>query len=221
MLLVLLFSCNRITERKSEYAVHGIDISRYQKQINWDSIVNSNIHFAFIKATEGKEHIDSFYCKNWNDLGSKAIKKGAYHFFRPSVPAHQQFLNYSSIVSLSDGDLPPVLDFEVTGKLSDREINTILTDLLDLLQEHYQTKPIIYTNLKLYNKHIASSFDHYPIWIARYSSETPLLTHGKSWAFWQYGNRGRIPGIVGDVDLNVFHGSLEELDSLCLMGLNL
>jgi len=125
-------------------------------------------------------------------------------------------VNYSSLVSLQKGDLPPVLDFEVTGSLNDQEINTILTDLLLLLQNHYQTKPIIYTNLKLYNRYIANNFDDYPIWIARYSDETPILTHGKSWTFWQYGNRGRVSGIVGDVDLNVFNGSLDELNSLCL-----
>jgi lysozyme len=62
---------------------------------------------------------------------------------------------------------------------------------------------------------LAGHFDEYPLWIARYNTREPTLACGRDWQFWQYGSRGKIEGISGNVDFNVFHGSLEQLDSLC------
>lgn len=198
------------------YEVHGIDVSRYQQKVNWSAIEPSQIQFVFVKATEGEEHVDSLYHRNWEALGRKNIKRGAYHFYRPSISAQIQFRNYTNQVKLKTGDLPPVIDFEATGNLNEEQIKASLKELILLMQDHYHTAPILYTNLKLYKRYIASAFEGYPIWIARYNEETPLLDQGTDWAFWQYGNRGRVHGIEGDVDLNVFAGSMKELNALCI-----
>lgn len=213
---IVCFSCEGITERKAGYAVHGIDISRYQRTVDWSAIDDSLIQFVFVKATEGEEHVDSLFHRNWDALGNKNIKRGAYHFYRPSISAQIQFRNFSEQVELKAGDLPPVIDFEATGDLNDGQIKLSLKELILLMEDHYNTPPIIYTNLKLYDRYIAHTFEGYPIWIARYNSKIPVLHDGNAWSFWQYGNRGRVGGIDGDVDLNIFSGSMKELEALCI-----
>ncbi len=214
VLTLSLQACNPITERMPHYAVHGIDISHHQARINWDTVAVQNLHFSFIKATEGATFKDSLYCHNWNELARIQLKKGAYHFFRPKVDPLLQAQNFIDEVVLQDGDLPPVLDIEVIDGCTDMEILEGVQKWLNIIEEHYQIQPIIYTNLNFYRRFIAGHFDAYPIWIARYNHFKPQLAYGNSWIFWQYGNKGRVNGIKGDVDLNVFYGSLDELDAL-------
>ena len=216
LLYSVCFSCKGITERKEGYAVHGIDISRYQHKVDWSAIEASDIQFVFVKATEGEEHVDSLFHRNWEALSKKNIMRGAYHFYRPSISAQIQFRNFTDQVVLESGDLPPVIDFEATGNLNEQQIKSSLKELCLLMQDHYEIRPILYTNLKLYERYIANTFVDYPIWIARYNKETPLLHDGVDWTFWQYGNRGRVQGIEGDMDLNVFSGSMKDLEVLCI-----
>ncbi|MEO0776009.1 MAG: GH25 family lysozyme, partial [Bacteroidota bacterium] len=112
LLLVILccYGCHPPTERMTEYEIHGIDISHYQAQIQWDRIAQQNIHFAFVKASEGESLHDSLYCHNWAELARVGIKRGAYHFFHPSLSIEKQVQNFCEQVDLQAGDLPPVLD---------------------------------------------------------------------------------------------------------------
>jgi len=80
----------------------------------------------------------------------------------------------------------------------------------------YGVKPIIYTNQDFYNKYLRNAFENYPLWIARYSLREPTLKDDSKWVFWQYTSAGKINGIKGRTDFNVFHGTLEELDQFCL-----
>lgn len=212
--LLSIASCEKETKRMKGFAVHGIDVSHYQNQINWDTVAEQNINFVFIKASEGESIQDSLFQKNWNSLKKFDIKKGAYHFFRPGTDVKNQFANFKQIVKLEQGDLPPVLDIEVNDGVSKLDLVQNAKSWLSLCEEEYKIKPIIYTNLNFYKSTLAGYFDDYPLWIARYSNEKPILNYGNSWTFWQYGNRGQIRGIDGDVDFNVFNGSLEDLEKL-------
>ncbi len=215
-LLLLLFSCESDTIRLEEYQMHGIDVSHYQSRINWDAVADQDIHFAFVKASEGFYYTDSLYCNNWDEMQRVGIKRGAYHFFRPTIPAEVQVSNFCDLVDLDYGDLPPVLDVEVLDGVSKVDLITGIREWLYAVEIKYSIKPILYTNLKFYNRYLAGHFVEYPIWIARYNTREPRLACGRNWQFWQYGNRGRIKGIDGHVDFNVFYGNLEELDDLCL-----
>lgn len=199
-----------------KYAIQGIDVSHYQSTVNWERVKRQNVHFAFVKATEGATLADSLFCYNWNELNENTLKRGAYHFFRPTVSAEAQFNNFSNWVELQIGDLPPVLDVEVLDDVSKIQLITGVRTWLFLTEIHYNVKPILYTNLKFYNRYLAGQFDDYPIWIARYGVREPITACGREWQFWQYGNTGKIDGINGAVDVNVFYGSHEDLQSLCV-----
>ena len=116
------------------------------------------------------------------------------------------------------GDLPPVVDVEVDEGMTREEVAKQLKMWLYLVELRYSIRPIIYTHYKFYNKFIVGEFDKYPIWIAKYGGEAPRLGGQARWWFWQYGNKGRIKGIDGYVDFNVFYDSREELEKICLSG---
>ncbi len=213
----LLFACNEQTVRKQGFEVHGIDVSHYQKHIDWPAIAAQDIQFAFVKASEGETMQDSIFCKNWFEMDEAGIKRGAYHFFRPTISAETQAWNFLGTVSLENGDLAPVLDVEVMDGVDAETLRKGVKTWLQVVENFYKIKPIIYSNQKFYNKYLAGHFTSYPIWVARYSSwRKPVLATGHNWHFWQYGNRGRLQGIDGDVDFNVFYGSREELENFCL-----
>ena len=216
LITFLVTSCEYRTIRLDNYPVQGIDVSHYQSRINWDTVANQNIQFAFVKATEGATFNDSIFCHNWDEIRRVGLKRGAYHFFRPTIPATIQANNFIRAVNMEYGDLPPVLDVEVMEGVSKKALLSSLKEWIRLIEFEYQIRPIIYTNVRFYNKYLAGHFPDYPLWIARYNNRHPRLADGKDWHFWQYGNRGQLKGIYGDVDFNVFYGHLLQLEALCL-----
>ena len=216
VLVAVVFACTHQTVRVEGFEVHGIDVSHHQSRINWDSVAMQKVHFAFVKASEGVTLNDSLYCFNWEEMKRVGIRRGAYHFFRPNLPAEIQAENFASHAEMAYGDLPPVLDVEVLDGASKVQLITGIRTWLYLIEIRYGAKPILYTNLKFYNRYLAGHFDGYPLWIARYNSREPRLACGRDWQFWQYGNRGKLNGIAGHVDFNVFNGSLDDLESLCM-----
>lgn len=216
--LTFLTGCNERTVRKQGFEVHGIDVSHYQKDINWQKVASQNIHFAFVKATEGMTHQDTLFCQNWDGMKANGLRRGAYHFFRPTVDPIAQAQNFIDKAELEHGDLPPVLDVEVMDGVDSDILQKNVAIWLDIVENHFKVKPIIYTNQKFFNRHLADEFRNYPIWIARYNKFfEPMLRSGHGWQFWQYGNRGSLSGIHGNVDLNVFYGSSADLADLCLI----
>ena len=217
-LLILMAGCEGDTERLAGYAVHGIDLSRHQSKVNWDIIAAADIKFAFVKATEGRRYSDTFYCRNWEEMQRVGIKRGAYHFFHPSMDAKEQADNFIATVDMQYGDLPPVIDVEIDEDVPREELAKRLKTWLYWVELKYSIRPIIYTHYKFYNKFIAGEFDKYPIWIAKYGGEAPRLGGAAKWWFWQYGNKGKINGIDGYVDFNVFYSTQDELEKICLSG---
>ncbi len=203
-----------------KYDVHGLDVSRHQGVIEWDTIVShidpiSPLHFVFIKATEGGDFRDINFKRNFSEAKRVNLIRGAYHFFTPKTSAKKQAEFYIENVKLSSGDLPPVLDVEVLGNHTAQSISDSVKVWLDIVGSHYKTKPILYTSFKFKKRYLSNPyFDAYPFWIAHYYVERVRYT-GK-WSFWQHSDIGRVNGIYKDVDLNVFNGTIEELKELTL-----
>lgn len=204
----------------SGYTIHGIDISHHQKAIDWANVaaVDSKgncIKFAFIKATEGITRQDLHFSSNWKNSKKAGLIRGAYHYYYPTRDATKQAENFISEVELTAGDLPPVLDIEVSKGKSKEEIVEGALIWCKAVEEHYGIKPIIYTNPVFYEKYLKDDFDDYPLWIAHYYKEKPRMQH-REWIFWQHTDCAIIKGIDKPVDLNVFNGDLDDLLSLCI-----
>ncbi|WP_343019828.1 glycoside hydrolase family 25 protein, partial [Bacteroides uniformis] len=202
------------------YEVHGIDISHYQGEIDWELLTHNReakfpIHFIFLKATEGGDHGDDTFTQNFGQARKYGFIRGAYHYFIPKTDAHKQADFFIRTVQLAKGDLPPVLDVETTGKQSPQELKTAVKTWLDRVEAHYGVKPILYTSYKFKKRYLSDSiFNAYPYWIAHYYVDS-VRYEGK-WHFWQHTDVGTVPGIEEEVDLNVFNGTMEELLELTL-----
>jgi len=204
------------------YTVHGIDISYHQGTIDWQRVSqmckdNIQIDFVFIKATEGITRQDEKFDTNWKQTAQNGILRGAYHFYYPSRDAAKQADNFIKKVKLVKGDLPPVIDIETSNGKSKKKIVAGVKIFLNKLEKKYKVKPIIYTNIHFYTTYLKGSFDKYPLWIAGYFDHDRFHSEFKTpWFFWQHSEKGKVDGIDGYVDFNVFKGDLEMLRKKCI-----
>lgn len=202
------------------YAIHGIDVSKYQQIISWESVKemkvkNVQLGFAFIKATEGIENTDPQFKRNWKKSKQAGVIRGAYHFFLATKDGRAQAENFISEVDLEKGDLPPVVDIEQTYGVSTLVLKKELKEWLDIVENHYGVKPIIYTGVDFYSRHLGKEFNNYPLWAAHYYQyTTPRID--RNWDFWQHSEEGRVNGILSKVDFNVFNGDSVQFRNILL-----
>lgn len=202
------------------YKIHGIDVSKFQKDINWAAVKQMQvdkirISFAFIKATEGITRQDAAFKQNWDRAGKVGLIRGAYHFFYATRDPLKQAINFHNVADLQSGDLPPVLDIETSNNQPAAVIRSTAKIWLEEMEKVYKVKPIIYTNIHFYETYLGSEFDRYPLWIAHYyQKERPRSD--RAWLFWQHSDIGRVNGIRTTVDFNVFKGDSADLAKLCI-----
>ncbi|MCF0206166.1 MAG: glycoside hydrolase family 25 protein [Bacteroidales bacterium] len=189
-----------------QYNMFGIDVSEYQKEIEWEEVFDKNdIDFVFVRATAGNDYVDKNFSENWEEIRKYNVARGAYHFYRPNENSTEQANKFIETVKLEDGDFAPVLDIEKYSKVqSISSLQKGLLNWLSIVEEHYGITPILYTGYNFYIKVISGDkrFSKYPIWIARYSSDN-LQGLNADWTFWQFTEDGEIDGIGTKVDINV------------------
>jgi lysozyme len=201
------------------YQVHGIDISHYQGEVDWNMLERTRqgqfpVKFIFMKATEGGDFSDRKFVANFDSARAHGFIRGAYHFYNPKTDANRQADFFIRSVKLEPGDLPPVLDIEKKGK-SVKKLQDDLKIWLRKVESHYGVKPIIYASYKFKTKYLNDPvFDSYPYWIAHYYVDS--VRYQGDWKFWQHTDVGTLPGIDEEVDLNVFNGSLSEMKGLLI-----
>lgn len=196
------------------YKIHGTDISKYQGVIDWQRLKASGISFVFIKATEGGDHLDSNFAVNWYQAKSANLPRGAYHFYYFCRPARDQARWFIRNVPKDRSALPPVLDIEWNHtsptcriKPEPRVVRREIGVFLSMLQAYYGKKPIIYTTVDFFDQNDLRLLKNYRFWLRSVAGHPSEKYGSHPWAFWQYTGTGQIPGITGDADINVFHGS--------------
>ncbi len=203
------------------YEIHGIDISHYQGDIDWDDLSNAMIEgcplrFVMIKSTEGSTRLDSKFKENFRQAREYGYIRGAYHFWSNKSSARDQAYHFLNKVRLEDGDLPPVLDVE--HKPKDRSVEDFQRDVLTwlhIVEDKYHVKPIIYTYYKFKDKYLSAPvFNDYPYWIAHYYVDK--VEYKGPWKFWQHTDAGKLPGIKGYVDFNIYNGSFYDMKKLTI-----
>ncbi len=203
------------------YEIHGIDISHYQGKVDWEQLKNAMIkgcpvRFVIIKSTEGSSQLDENFRENFNQVRDFGFIRGVYHFWSNKSTAREQAYYFLDQVHLTDGDLPPVLDIE--HKPADKSVEDFQRDVLTwlhIVEDKYHAKPIIYTYYKFKEQYLSAPvFDDYPYWIAHYYVDK--VQYKGKWKFWQHTDVGKLPGIKGYVDFNIYNGSYYELKQLCI-----
>lgn len=204
--------------QKHPNSLIGIDVSEYQGNIRWeevDSVDQKPIQFILVRATAGKDRVDKKFHENWKSLDFKKKIKGAYHYYRPNENSIHQANLFIKTVRLQKGDLPPVLDIENLSKT--QSIDSLKKGLkrwLAKVEDHYKVKPIIYTGEKYYQDFLKRDFENYTFWIANYNGWVQDFPEKAT--FWQFTEKGSVPGIQGNVDINLYNGTPKMLQYLTI-----
>ena len=217
--------------------IYGIDISRFQHEhgkkkygINWNNLrishlgsssrkringqVDYPVSFIYIKATEGTSVRNRYYASDYIQARRHSIHTGSYHFFSTLSSGAAQARFFLRQARISKGDLPPVLDVEPTATQIKRMGGPAalwheVRAWLQAVKQHTHATPVLYISQMFVNNYLPYAPDvrrNHHVWIARYGEYKPDVRL----AYWQLCADGRVDGIKGDVDINVFNGYKDE-----------
>lgn len=202
--------------KPAHYPVHGVDVSRWQGNINWTKLKAQGANFVYIKSTEGDDHIDPSFMKNWNGAAKSGLLRGAYHFFYWCSPAESQAKWFIRNVPKVKGALPPVIDVEwnhdsrtCKGKPPRAKVLAKMQLFMDMLEAHYGQRPVIYTAPDFYEDNLVGAFENHPFWLRAVADHPKNVYPGRDFLFWQYTGTGLASGVPNHIDLNAFNGSAE------------
>lgn len=222
--------------------IYGIDISRHQHEkgrrrygIQWKNLRITSlgkrhategrtypVSFLYIKSTEGTNIRNRYFLTDYLQAHKHGIHVGAYHFFSLRTPALAQARYFTSHTVVRKDDFPPVLDVEpseaqIKSIGGDEELMKRIRIWMNYVERMTHKRPILYVSQMFINKHMASATDikqHYNIWIARYGQYKPDVRL----VYWQLCPDGRVSGITGEVDINVFNGYQGQFDEFVRTG---
>jgi lysozyme len=201
----------------TDYAVHGTDTSRWQPSIYWEKVQNAGISFAFIKATEGGDVLDKSFRENFAKAKAAGVPRGAYHFYYFCTAPEVQAKWFLKHLPRDAGAMPPVLDAEwnhvsktCPGKPSPAKVRKDLSVWLNIVEKATGKRPIIYTTPDFYDDNDMGRFEAHDFWLRSTAAHPSERYPHERWTFWQYTGTGKIPGIEGRADINVFRGSAED-----------
>ena len=209
----------------------GIDVSALQGDLDWKQLAASRLRFAFARASLGADAPDNDkrFKANWEALKANGIIRGAYHVFWPGDDPLQQVQRFMETVTLEPGDLPPVLDVEETPKMPALPNSAWIEGVhiwLTEIEKRTGRRPIIYTNMNYWQKHLCDDAGQppawtarYPLWVASWDADKPTLPPGwTTYQFWQYCgpdcqncdcNKEETPFVHFDRDY--FNGTVDDL----------
>jgi GH25 family lysozyme M1 (1,4-beta-N-acetylmuramidase) len=195
--------------------VQGIDVSHFQGSINWSSVRANGVVFAYASIGDGTGFQDPLFDANWINMRNAGVLRGAYLFFEPGEDeVVQANLMIGKVGRLGDGDLPCMIDVEVTGGQSGATIAAKVARLISLVRQGTGKQPVIYTGPFFWQNNVnAASFGNVPLWIADYGVSCPLIPNGwSSWSLWQYSDGN------GQLDHDVLNGDVNALRRLGMLG---
>jgi lysozyme len=198
---------------RARYPLRGIDVSHHQGEIDWAKVAADDVAFAYIKASEGGDHVDEDFRANFAAARAAGITAGAYHFFTLCRPGADQAANFLAQLPRGEPMLPPAVDLEFVGNCSARPDPSSLAaevqSFLDVIESALGRQAVVYSTdgfLDIYGDQLPKR----PLWTRSISWHPG----DGDWVIWQYHDRGEVDGIAGGVDLNVFQGGPEALTTL-------
>ena len=180
------------------------------------------VSFAFIKATEGGDRVDDKFAQNYAASKDAGVPRSAYHFYYFCTSAAAQARWFIQNVPNDPSALPPVLDMEWNDKSPTCKLRpapeTVRAEMkiwLSMVERRFGKRPVIYVTPDFYDENLAGHFKSHRFFLRSVAAHPAQRYPGQGWHFWQYSGTGRIPGIKGDADMNVFAGSPSSLESIC------
>ena len=205
--------------RSGAGVIRGIDVSHYSKVVDWGRVAKAGIRFAYLKATQGGDLVDTSFATNWKDSKEAGLARGAYHAFSFCASPEQQMSSIRRVVPQDAGSLPIAVDVELyegqeesnfgpllkegacAARLGKDQARRNLDQLLGEIQRAYGVAPIVYGNDFALDSLLGAAFtSRFRLWRADYGVRR---TPRQPWSIWQYTENERVDGIAGPVDMNV------------------
>ncbi|MGC9469702.1 MAG: GH25 family lysozyme [Anaerolineae bacterium] len=194
--------------------VPGVDVSRWQGEIDWEKVAAADYRFAVIRATIGDQYTDPRFYHNWHGARDAGLLVSAYHVITPNAPADTQIDHFFEVLDDRQPDLPFVVDVERDDGAAPERITACVRDVLSTVEGRHGRSPIVYTARWFWNRFVLASdeWQNYDLWVASYTAKPVLPRDWKSWRFWQYSESGKVPGVTSrSTDVNWFAGRQEDL----------
>ncbi|MDN4491941.1 GH25 family lysozyme [Ureibacillus aquaedulcis] len=198
-------------EPESSSEFEGIDVSRYQEDIDFEAVANAGMEAVIIKSSEGIDYTDPNFEVNYEGAKAAGLKVGFYHFLTATTveQAREEANFFASIINGKEIDIKPVMDFEDLEGLSIEDINAIALTFAQAVESLTGHPVMVYSNADNATNVFGESFTQYSLWLAQYDGSEPSdEVIWDTWAGWQYTDTGSVPGINGDVDLNIFNDGI-------------
>ncbi len=189
----------------------GIDVSKYQGQIDWNRVKNSGVQFAMIRTGYGGDpsswnrQTDAYFESNYSGATGAGLKVGAYHY------------SYATNASMASDEADFCLhilngrhlDYPVAYDLEDRSQAGVSPDVMAQIVQTFcgklqlaGYKPAVYSYVNFYNARLTSPLvAQFDTWIANYV-QAPAPNFGRSYTMWQYSSGGSVAGISGRCDMD-------------------
>lgn len=197
-----------------ENALMGIDVSSHQREIDWEAVSASGVEFAMIRVgyrghSKGTVNYDDYYRANIEGALAAGLEVGVY-FFSQAVNEGEAIEEARFLLHGIEGydvTFPVVFDWETITNDEARtdglpgSVVTSCAAVFCRAVEKAGYSPAVYINRRqAYYTYDLETIMQYPIWLAEYSD---LPTYYYDFQMWQHSNTGSVPGIEGDVDLNI------------------
>lgn len=192
----------------------GVDVSSHQGTIDWNRVRTSGLSFAIVRVSDGTQHPDSQFQRNWAGAKSAGLVRGVYQYFRPTQNAEAQAdLLVNAVGTLDPGDLPPVLDLETLDGASSSAVSAAVTKWINRVKARTGLTAMIYVSPGFWNGMTnRPPVAGVPLWVAHWGASSPQVPAAWSgWAFWQTSDHATVQGIATKVDEDYFHGTPADL----------
>lgn len=197
----------------------GIDVSRWQGEVDWNQVASQGYRFAVIRATVGDYYTDPRFYENWRGAHEAGLLVSAYHVVKPKQPVDAQIDRFFDVLDERNSDLPLVLDVELADGKTPAIVTNVVQQCAALVEEKSGRKPIIYTGKWFWDPNVlrCQNWRDYDLWIANYGAPAPTLPADWSeWVLWQFSETGSVEGVSSRAtDLNWFNGTYEDLLTYC------
>jgi len=197
--------------------VKGIDVSKFQGVVDWHKVKEAGYEFAFLKASEGNTIVDAQLANNKRGAEAEGLKVGYYHFFRPNDSVDKQVKNFLKAIGDSAPDsLRLVVDLEIP-KIWKHYTAKQRVDMVDNWCKEVEKatgitpEVTVYGSGKFFTDTLQSSkkLGSHELWLANYNAGEPSTPKPwDQWTFWQYTKKGKVDGIKGNVDIDVYNGTV-------------
>lgn len=193
----------------ARYPLRGIDVSHHQGRIDWPRVAADDVAFAYLKATEGGDYRDDAFARNWDAARAAGLAVGAYHFFTFCRPGAEQADNVLATVPAAADALPLVVDLEFGGNCgrvpAPADLRGELDAFLARVEPARGRRVVFYVTAEFLDAY-GAALPPRALWRRSLLREPEPLAR---WVLWQYHNRGRVDGVDGPVDLDVFFAGPE------------